>query len=244
MTTRGRVRIGTSGWRYDHWRGPFYPEELPTGRWLNHYAQRFDAVEVNRTFYSLPDRSVLEGWAAGTPDGFMFAVKASRYLTHMKKLKDPDEPLANLLEVARGLGPKLGPLLFQLPPAWRADPGRLDAFLDAVPDDVRVAVETRDESWFDDRVLRVLADHGAAFCIWHLGGTLSPKEVTADLVYVRLHGPGDSYEGRYDRRTLAGWAGAVCSWRDAGRDVHCYFDNDQDGYAPVNARELAEMVGG
>jgi len=243
MTTRRRVHIGTSGWRYDHWRGLFYPEDLPTARWLGYYAERFGTVEVNRTFYSLPDRSVLEGWAEETPDGFTFAVKASRYLTHMKKLKDPEEPIANLVAVARGLGPKLGPLLFQLPPGWRADSGRLDAFLDAVPDDIRVAVEARDESWFDDRVLRVLADHGAAFCIWDLAGTLSPKEVTGELVYVRLHGPGDRYEGRYDRRTLAGWAGAVSSWRDAGHDVHCYFDNDQDGYAPVNARELAEMVG-
>ena len=126
---------------------------------------------------------------------------------------------------------------------WQADPGRLAAFLDPVPEDLRVAVETRDPSWFDDRVYRVLADHGAAFCIWHLAGTLAPKEVTADFVYLRLHGPAEeAYHGRYGRQGLAGWAGAISSWRRAGRDVDCYFDNDQAGFAPADAAELATML--
>ena len=245
MSTAGSVHIGTSGWQYDHWRGPFYPEDLPRGRWLEHYADHLAAVEINRTFYSLPDRSVLEGWAETVPDGFVFAVKASRYLTHMKKLNDPAEPLANLLQVARGLDSKLGPLLVQLPPRWRSNPGRLASFLSEVPEDLRVAVETRDPRWFEERVFRVLADHNAAFCIWELAGTESPREVTSDLVYIRLHGPTEErYEGSYDTAALAGWAGAISTWRDQGRDVHCYFDNDQAGYAVANAMELDGMLNG
>ncbi len=244
MSSTGVVHVGTSGWQYDHWRGPFYPDDLPKSRWLEHYAGRLASVEINRTFYSLPDRAVLEGWAASVPGDFVFAVKASRYLSHMKKLKDPSGPVARLIETARGLGAKLGPVLVQLPPRWRADPARLDAFLDVVPDDIRVAVETRDPSWFSDRVYRVLTDHDAAFCIWELAGVSSPREVTADLVYIRLHGPTEErYQGRYDTQALAGWAGAISTWRRQGRDVCCYFDNDEAGHAVTNAMELAEMVG-
>jgi uncharacterized protein YecE (DUF72 family) len=245
MTERGEVVVGTSGWRYEHWWGTFFPEDLAKQDSLAYYSERLPAVEVNRTFYSLPSIEAVSRWREAVPSGFRFAVKASRYITHMKKLKDPKEPLARLYEVVDALEDAAGPVLFQLPPRWRCDPERLASFLDALPDNHRTAFEFRDPSWFDGRINRLLADAGVAFCIWDLAGEQSPREVTADLVYLRLHGSGsESYTGRYDRQTLAGWAGACHAWAESGRDVWCFFDNDQSGYAPKNAMELREMVTG
>jgi len=236
------IRIGTSGWHYDHWVGPFYPEGTTSDAFLSFYAQRFDTVEVNASFYRLPEESTLAAWRDGAPEGFTFAAKASRYLTHMKKLDDPSEPLDTFLTRMRTLGPKLGPVLFQLPPNWGFDAGRLASFLDALPSDLTAVFEFRDESWFDDRAYGLLRAHGATFCIYDLAGRTSPKVVTSDVAYVRLHGPGDAYEGSYDARTLSGWAGAFSTWASRGTDVYCYFDNDQAGYAPKNALRLAEML--
>lgn len=242
---KGRVLIGTSGWHYDHWRGPFYPDDLPEDRWLAFYRQRFSTVEINNSFYQLPSRATLEAWREEVPRRFVFAAKASRYITHMKKLKDPAEPLGNFFERMEALGDRLGPILFQLPPRWKANPERLEAFLTELPRGRRCAFEFRDESWFAPEAYEVLAARGAAFCIYELAGRTSPREVTADFAYVRLHGPAsEKYRGRYDRRTLGGWAGAFAAWNRQGKDVYCYFDNDQDGYAAINAGELQEMVGG
>ena len=241
----GEIVVGTSGWRYDHWWGPFYPEDLAKEDSLAHYAGRLPAVEINRTFYSLPDTGAVTRWTEQVPEGFRFAVKASRFITHMKKLRDPEGPLDRLYRVVGALADAAGPVLFQLPPKWGCDPERLAAFLEALPDGPRAAFELRDPSWFDDRILALLADHGAAFCIWELAGERSPREVTSDLVYIRLHGPGeDAYTGRYDRDTLAGWAGACSAWARSGRDVWCFFDNDEAGHAAANAVELAAMVAG
>ena len=236
--------IGTSGWAYDHWQGPFYPEGLAQERRLAFYAERFRSVEINNSFYHLPEKATLRSWYDTVPDDFVFAVKASRYLTHMKKLKDPAAPLATLLERIRVLDDKLGPILFQLPPHWRFNAQRLAAFLQALSGEFRYAFEFRDHSWLTEQTLALLGRHQAAFCIYDLDGFLSPREVTSDLVYVRLHGPGDAYQGRYDKRSLAGWAGAFSSWSRQGRRIHCYFDNDQAGYAAQNARELQVMLSG
>ncbi|MQX35821.1 DUF72 domain-containing protein [Roseospira navarrensis] len=238
-----RILIGTSGWHYDHWVGPFYPESTRPADRLAQYAGRFPAVEVNNTFYALPSPDTLASWRAQTPDGFVFACKASRYITHMKKLKDPADSLARFLDAARSLGDRLGPLLFQLPPNWRANPERLDALLAAVPDDLRCAVEARDESWFSDEIDAVLARHSAAFAVYDIDGRTSPVKTTADFAYVRLHGPGKAYEGSYDDEALGGWAAQARAWRDEGKDVYVFFDNDQDGHAPRNAARLMEMVG-
>ncbi len=240
--TEGRIRIGTSGWNYDHWRGTFYPEGTRPHELLRVYAGRFDSVEINNTFYSLPAAGTVAAWRDQTPRGFLFAVKASRYLTHMKKLKDPEEPLERLFGCIEALGQKLGPVLFQLPPRWHVNPDRLSNLLDQLPEKRRYAFEFRDASWHSDRILDLLADRGAAWCIFDLGGERSPVAVTAGFVYVRLHGPGAPYQGSYDGRTLSGWARRMLGWSQEGRDVYCYFDNDEKGYAPRDALRLRDMV--
>lgn len=235
-----RVLIGTSGWVYPHWRGPFYPAELDEAQWLGYYASHLPSVEVNRSFYRLPTRAQFTAWRAQTPEGFVFAVKASRFITHMKKLSEPEHTLPPLLEAVAGLGEKLGPLLFQLPPRWRPDPGRLAAFLAALPQGTRVAFELRDPRWHSDAVLDLLRRHNAAFCIYDLAGFASPRAITADFVYLRLHGPGAAYSGRYGHRALAGWA----QWLGAQTvtTAYVYFDNDEAGYAVQDALELQAML--
>jgi uncharacterized protein YecE (DUF72 family) len=242
MAAVGQIRIGTSGWTYAHWVGAFYPAGTRAEARLGVYARRFDAVEINNTFYSLPEPKTVAGWRLDVPEGFTFAVKASRYLTHLKKLKDPAEPLARLLACIAPLEAKLGPLLFQLPPHWRVDHGRLRALLELLPAGGRHAFEFRDASWHDDEVLDLLAAHGAAFVVFDIGGERSPVRVTADFVYLRLHGPGAAYEGSYDGRTLFGWARRCLGWRDEGRDVYVFFDNDQKAYAPWDAHRLKTMI--
>lgn len=242
MAGKGRIRIGTSGWSYDHWIGTFYPEGMRQRDLLAVYAGRFDSVEINRTFYKLPAAHTMAAWREQTPAGFLFAAKASRYLTHRKKLKDPEEPITRLLRHLEPLDGKLGPVLFQLPPRWRANPERLERLLEELPDGHRYAFEFRDPSWHDDRILELLSRRGAALCVFDLAGKRSPVEVTADFVYLRLHGPGGPYQGSYDGRTLSGWARRILAWSEAGKDVYCYFDNDEKAYAPGDALRLKKMA--
>jgi uncharacterized protein YecE (DUF72 family) len=236
--------IGTSGWHYDHWVGAFYPQDLPDAAFLEYYAGYFESAEINNSFYRLPDKNTLLRWQEAVPEGFVFSVKASRYLTHMKKLKDPGEPVERLFDRVSVLGTSLGPILFQLPPRWRSNPGRLEGLLEILPEDHRYAFEFRDPSWFDGDVYALLAQHGAALCVYDLGGRTSPKEVTADFAYVRLHGPDGPYRGRYGARRLAGWAGTFSAWLEEGLDVYCYFDNDEAGYATQDALGLQQMMAG
>jgi uncharacterized protein YecE (DUF72 family) len=242
MTETGRIHIGTSGWHYDDWTGSFYPGDLSAAGRLSYYALRFDTVEINNTFYRLPDEETLRAWRETAPQGFVFAVKASRYITHMKKLTDPEGTLPSFLERVELLGDRLGPLLFQLPPHWRANPGRLAAFLEVLSTGHRCAFEFRDPSWYIPQVYRILKDHNAAFCIYHLAGHQSPLAVTTDFVYFRLHGPGAAYEGSYGDEVLIRWAERIREWALDGRDVACYFDNDQSGYAPRDAARLRDAV--
>jgi uncharacterized protein YecE (DUF72 family) len=243
MMQNPRIRVGTSGWHYNHWKGSFYPEGTSSAAMLDYYVQHFDTVEINNSFYQLPRPETLQQWRSCTPPDFVFAFKASRYITHMKKLKEPAESLQKMLQAAGELGSKLGPILFQLPPRWRVNPDRLKQFLDALPDGHRYTFEFRDPSWFDDRIYTILASRNAAFCQYQLEGRLSPKAITADFVYIRLHGPAEqAYQGSYDVQTLAGWAGALTAWRRQEKTVYCYFDNDQAGYAAQNALQLQEMV--
>jgi len=239
-----RLWIGTSGWVYPHWREVFYPARLPTTRWLSHYTQHFPTVELNNSFYRLPSERAFRGWREKAPPGFIFAVKANRYITHMKKLKEPEDNVSTLLGRIKMLGDKLGPILFQLPPRWHYNEERLAAFLESLPGGFHYAFEFRDQSWLNKRTYRLLADHNAAFCIYELDGFLSPKEVTADFIYVRLHGPGGPYQGSYDSAVLAEWTKIFVNWSAQGRSVYCYFDNDEKGYAAVNARTLQNMVAG
>jgi uncharacterized protein YecE (DUF72 family) len=236
------IHIGTSGWQYDHWRGSFYPPDLPPEGMLAFYARHFDAVEINNSFYRMPSPAAVAGWRDATPPDFRFAAKASRYLTHMKKLKDPEPGLANFLPRLDALGSKLGPILFQLPPHWRCDLDRLAAFLGALPPGRRYAFELRDPSWHTPAVYALLARHHVASCIYDLGGIQSPLELTADFAYVRLHGPAAAYQGSYDRPALEGWARRLREWAAHLVQIHVYFDNDEAGYAPRNALELRALV--
>jgi uncharacterized protein YecE (DUF72 family) len=242
MNNRNLIHIGTSGWHYQHWRGPFYPENLRPADYLNFYRQKFLTVEINNSFYRLPTEKALLEWRESVPPNFIFAVKGSRYITHMKKLKDPEQPLSIFLERISLLEDKLGPILFQLPPCWHFNEERLRNFLLALPRTYRYALELRDPSWLNEKAYRLLTEHGVAFCIYELAGRISPKEVTTDLVYIRLHGPGGAYQGSYDRQTLSGWAQDIAAWAARGKKVFCYFDNDEAGYAARNALELQEML--
>jgi uncharacterized protein YecE (DUF72 family) len=236
------IHIGTSGWSYEDWKGPFYPADLPSEDMLAYYAGHFSSVEINSTFYRLPEVWVLDHWLDTVPEGFVFSAKASRYITHLKKLKNPVDTLSPFLDRISRLGGRLGPILFQLPPRWGLDLSCLQAFLESLHKGRRYAFEFRDTSWFRRETWRLLARHDAAFCIYDLDGRLSPKAVTADFVYVRLHGPDGPYRGSYEFQTLAGWAGAISAWTRQGKAVYCYFDNDQRGYAALNALRLKGML--
>jgi uncharacterized protein YecE (DUF72 family) len=236
------LHIGTSGWHYDHWQGPFYPEQLVKSDFLAFYQKHFQTVEINNSFYHLPAEKTLREWREKVPPGFVFAVKGSRYITHMKKLKDPQQSIKRFLDRVQILEDRLGPILFQLPPRWHFNADRLRAFLEALPREYRYALEFRDPSWLNQEVYRLLTDHGAAFCIYEFAGQLSPKEITASFVYIRLHGPRGPYQGKYETQTLADWAGAISTWTSQGKEVFCYFDNDEAGYAPQNALSLKKML--
>lgn len=245
MQADHRIHIGTSGWSYGHWLGPFYPEGLAAAKMLSYYAERFRTVEINTSFYHLPSEKSLQTWGETVGEEFIFAVKASRYITHMKKLKDPEVAVATFLARIETLNSRqIGPILFQLPPKWGCNPGRLRQFLEFLPATHRYAFEFRSPSWFNEGVYQMLAGAGAAFCIYEIAGTRSPKAVTTDFVYIRLHGPDGAYAGTYSPETLADWAATIGGWAAEGKEVYCYFDNDQLGYAARNAGQLREMLAG
>ena len=242
LVEKARCYVGTSGWSYPHWRGLYYPEDLPNTRYLEYYARQFHCVEINSSFYRLPAEHILSRWYATVPDDFIFAAKASRYITHMKKLRDPRQTVQPFLKRISLLGEKLGPILFQLPPRWRFDGKRLALFLKTLSDEFRYAFELRDQSWLNDETYELLASSNAALCIYDLDGFVSPKRVTADLAYVRLHGPGGPYEGSYDSGALNDWAASFSAWKTHYQDMYCFFDNDQSGYASENAQRLQTIL--
>jgi uncharacterized protein YecE (DUF72 family) len=239
------IRIGTSGYHYKHWVGPFYPVKTPPSRMLDYYVQHLDTVELNNSFYRLPTPQAFDCWREATPPNFVFAVKASRFLTHNKKLKDPQNALDNLLPRAVRLKNKLGPVLFQLPPKWRVNLERLHNLLAVLPRDLRYTFEFREPSWITEEVNETLRRFNAAFCIYELAGYQSPLSVTADFAYVRLHGPEPGkYQGSYSPSRLRNWARQIEKWAQALKAVYLYFDNDQAGYAAQNALALKRMVFG
>ncbi len=235
--------VGTSGWQYVDWRHRFYPARLPQREWLAYHSARFATVEVNAAFYRLPSREVFERWREIVPPGTVVAVKASRFLTHIKRLRDPEEPVGRLLERAAGLGDRLGPVLLQLPPNLPGDPAALARTLAGFPRTVRVAVEPRHDSWWTDETRSVLEDHGAALC-WadRRGAEVTPLWRTADWGYLRLHeGPAPPWPS-YDEATLARWSGRLTTtWRD-DEDVVVYTNNDPGGAALRDAVTLGRML--
>ena len=246
MSKLARARVGCSGWQYKHWRGDFYPADLPTTRWFEHYAARFDTVEINNTFYRLPEELTFRRWAERAPMRFLFAVKASRFLTHMKKLKDPEEPLDRLFTRMRPLSGHLGPVLYQLPPGWKLDLGRLEHFLQALPKGVRHVLEFREPSWYADDVSRLLERHQVSLCLHDMKGSATGMQRVGPCVYVRFHGAGGTYTGAYPEDRLARWAEWLNEQRRGGAEVYAYFNNDVGGHAPrdaVTLRRLLEVTG-
>jgi len=232
--------IGTSGWHYKHWKPTFYPAGMGSARWLAFYAGRFATVEINNAFYRLPDLATFEHWRDSVPGDFVFAVKASRYLTHVKRLRDPEEPVARLIGRARGLGPRLGPILIQLPPNLLVDPHHLDATLAAFKGAVRLAVELRHRSWFVDEVRAVLEERGAALCLADSWSVDTPMWRTADWAYIRLHGGIGMPASCYKPRELAAWRERLTANWAPGDDIYCFFNNDAHGCALRDARRFAE----
>jgi len=240
MSTGGtRARVGCSGYQYDHWRDVFYPRDIPRSRWFDHYARHFDCVEINNTFYRLPDESAFERWHDQTPPGFRYALKFSRYGTHMKKLKDPEEPIERFMSRAERLKSYLGPILVQLPPGWRPEPERLDRFLRAAPGR-RWAVEVRDPRWLADEVIDVLERRGAALCL-HDAIEDHPWIATTSWVYVRFHG-GSGHGGSYSTSDLRRHAERLEGFLDDGLGLWVFFNNDLHGHAVRNAMELHGML--
>jgi uncharacterized protein YecE (DUF72 family) len=235
--------VGTSGWQYRDWRGRFYPDGVPQRRWLEHYAARFATVEVNNAFYRLPERSTFAQWRERTPDDFCVAVKMSRYVTHIKRLNEPAEPVARFLGRAEALGDRLGPVLLQLPPNLRADVDALAATLREFPRDVRVAVEPRHTSWWSDEVRRTLERHGAALC-WadRLGRPVTPLWRTADVGYLRMHEGRARPRPRYGRAALWSWLDRIGKEYADQAPVYVYFNNDPGGAAVADAAALAALA--
>ena len=237
-----QIHIGTSGWNYKHWLGPFYPQKFPAKNMLAFYAEHFDTVEINATHYHLPDFKSFETWRETVPKNFVFSVKASRFTTHMKKLKSPKASTEKFFVRVDKLQDKLGPILFQLPPRWKVNLERLEAFLSVMPVEHRYTFEFRDQTWFTPEVYKILRAHNVALCFYHQMGYDSPQEVTADFIYVRMHGTESKYGGSYSNDALKVWARRIHRWRKDSKDVYFYFNNDPAAQAVENAITLKQMT--
>jgi uncharacterized protein YecE (DUF72 family) len=236
-----QLRIGCSGWNYASWRGRFYPPGLSPSKWLAFYATVFDTVEVNNTFYRLPDVSTFESWREQTPPGFLMAVKASRFLTHLKKLKDPEEPIARLFEEAAGLKRVLGPILYQLPGNFPINMQRFERFLAALPRRRQHAIEFRHTSWYVREVYELMERRGVALCLHDKAGSEIVEPFVGPFVYVRFPGTSGHYTGSYSDKALSAFADRLIAESRAGHDIYAYFNNDPEGVAPMNARTLQRM---
>ena len=237
-----RFRIGISGWQYPDFNERFYPDDLEKTEQLSYYAQNFPSVEINNTFYQLPQEETIQNWVDQTQGDFIFSIKASRYITHMKNLLDPEETLPNFFDRISHFGEKCGPILFQLPPHWKINLKRLENFLDHLPGEYRYTFELRNETWLKEETYGLLRKYNAAFCIYDFNFRQSPRITTTDLVYIRLHGPGKAYQDPYTEQTLRDWRDRILSWLEQEKQVHCYFDNTYRGHAWDNAKKLNQLL--
>jgi uncharacterized protein YecE (DUF72 family) len=240
----GTIAVGTSGWSYDDWEGAFYPDDLPRSEWFGHYVARFPTVEVNYSFYRLPSETTVERWRGNAPERFRFAVKGSRFITHVRRLSDCREEVGRFLERVRGLKAFLGVVLWQLPPTLERDLGLLEGFTSLLPSDVRHAIEFRHPSWLVEDAFATLRDRGIAHV--SVSSSVMPRDltVTADFVYVRFHGLGEGFAHDYTREELRPWAEFLRDVHGRGLEGYAYFNNDARARAPKNARELIEALGG
>jgi len=234
--------VGTSGWHYDHWRGLFYPGELARAKWLGFYARSFKTVELNNSFYHLPTERAFTRWRDSSPEGFVFSVKVSRFITHIKKLKAGVEPLENFLSRAGLLREKLGPLLYQLPPGMKRNDDTLEAFLAILPPQRRHVFEFRHESWLNEAVFAILRRHGAGLCVFDMPGLTCPVVATADFAYIRFHGSSGLYSSRYSDQEISDWVERIAGLGRGLRAVYIYFNNDARAYAVDNAKMLEQML--
>jgi uncharacterized protein YecE (DUF72 family) len=239
----GTVRIGCSGWIYRHWRELFYPKGMAQHRWFAHYADTFSTVELNTSFYHLPKPETFAKWRDQAAPGFRYAVKAPRFITHMKKLKECAEPVEEFLRRARGLGGAIGPILYQLPPRWGVDLERLGEFAALLPTDLLHVFEFREKSWLAEEVLAFLDERALSFCVHDMPGSVTPRWSSGPVAYVRFHGGEGKYWGRYSDEGLLSWTDWIVEQARAGRDVWCYFNNDIGGHAIHDALTLRAMVG-
>lgn len=237
-----QIRIGTSGWYYDHWRGLFYPQDSPKSKWFDCYSSHFDTVEINNTFYQLPKARTIETWRHRAPESFLYAVKASRYITHVRRLKGAVDGLGRFFETINPLAEHLGPILYQLPPSLRKDLSLLDAFLGLLPEGQSSVFEFRHDSWYEQDVYDLLSGYGAALCIHDMSGAFSDRVVTGRIVYMRFHGIVGKHEGPYSDSTLQEWAGWLKEQARAGLGVYAYFNNDISGYAVEDAGRLRNLI--
>jgi uncharacterized protein YecE (DUF72 family) len=238
-TQRGQLRIGTSGYQYDHWQGVFYPRDIPKQRWFAYYANHFDTVEINHTFYRLPRAQIFDTWREQAPHGFCYALKFSRYGSHVKRLKEPHASIHTFLDRAHRLREYLGPILVQLPPHWQPAPERLASFLSAAPRGYRWAIELRDPRWLCDEVYTLLRHSAAALCIHDLIAN-HPRRITTDWIYLRFHGGPSG--GRYTHQALTAQASQIQQYLVDGLAVFVYFNNDAHGYAAHNAADLRRYI--
>jgi uncharacterized protein YecE (DUF72 family) len=230
--------IGTSGWHYDHWRHRFYPDKLPKAKWLEFYSRHFTTVELNNTFYRLPSEEAFTNWHDSSPADFAFAVKVSRFITHIKRLKDSQEPLDNFLDRAKILSEKLGPLLYQLPPSMHRDDERLESFLSILPAGTKHVIEFRHQSWLDDGVFAILRQHNVGLCVFDMHDLTCPLLATADFAYIRFHGSTDLYSSLYSDEELMEWAKRLAGLAPEVKESYIYFNNDTEAFAVKNAVTL------
>jgi len=234
--------IGTSGWMYDHWRGIFYPDGISQSEMLSFYAKSFDTVEVNNTFYQLPKAKSVQQWEDKVPRNFLFVIKANRYITHMKNLKEVKKPLKNLLDTVGLLKKRLGPVIFQLPPNWQVNTKRLEDFLDILPKRQKYVFEFRHPSWYRKRIFDALKKNNVALCIHDHAQGKSPEKLTTGFIYIRLHGPHGAYSNKYSKSQIKKWAEKIKKWQKKGIEVFCYFNNDARAFAIENAKELKNLL--
>jgi len=238
-----QINVACSGWVYKHWRGILYPEGLPQRLWFQRYSEEFDTVEINASFYRVPKPETFDGWRYKAPDGFRYAVKVNRFITHLKKLVGVEETLNDFVALARKLGPTLGPLLYQLPPSLKLDLERLESFLKLIPADLSNVFEFRDKSWYVPELYALLDRYGASFCVHDMRGSNTERIAVGPLAYVRFHGGQGKYWGRYSDEGLLGWTDWIIDQSRQGRAVWCYFNNDIHGHAIHDAQTLKSMVG-
>ena len=240
MERSQEFRIGTSGWNYKHWKEIFYPANVAQRKWLEFYCTRFDTVELNATFYRLPKVETFQSWKKRTPQGFLWAVKANKFITHTKRLKDCEEPIERFYSSVKGLDKKLGPILFQLPPSLQFDESLFEDFCSLLSNSYKHVLEVRHASWIDDKAFQIMAKNQIAFCISDTAGRYPYHEqITADFTYVRLHGSKKLYASKYATEELETWAKKLLDW---GVDAYVYIDNDFGGNAVENAMELKGLL--